>query len=196
LAHLERTYKTYKSSNSYKGIQANLKIPTGLTVSSGNSTDYLIWYVGFTDADGNMVEGGINYTKKYDGTPKFGKFLNGTGFTQYSSLMTTQPQPGDIINIKLVNNGDSTASLYIAGNLVTTKTCPGLDTLTQVKLIHGTEGNNCLYENAEFQNAQYKSSSDVWTSWTSSYSKASDTGTAVDPITVITEFNPMKTSAR
>lgn len=129
----ERTYKVYKSAYSYKGIQANVKIPTNLVVT--DTYDYLIWYVGFTDDDGDQVEAGISYTKKYTGSPQFRKFMNYNGVSLYNAAITSQPSSGDVINIKLVNNGDATASLYIGGYLVTTQTCSGLDKLNKWRVL-------------------------------------------------------------
>jgi len=191
----ERTFKVASQTKVYSGVQATLKIPTALTLSSGNQTDYLTWYIGFTDAGGRSIEAGISYSKKNTPNAHFRKMINTSCGNSYSEMMTVQPSSGNLVNIKLINNGNSTASLYIRGDLVTTISCSGLATLTEAKLVHGTEGNDCKYTNAEFQSAQYRNSSGTWVSWTTGYVTTAATGSSVSPIVVANILNPLKTSA-
>jgi len=192
----ERTFKVQKDNYSYKGIIAYLKIPSDADVSDGNATDYLNWYIGFNDANGHKVEAGINFTKKYNKTTKqFGKFINANGANLTDSLpLTNQPSPGDLIKLKLVNNGNNSVSFFINDSLFYSGSCT-IGNLVQVKLVHGTEGNACEYTDAEFRSAQYRNSSGTWTSWTSSYTPYWATGSEVLDIDVVSEFNYMITNA-
>jgi hypothetical protein len=193
----ERTFKIHRDAYNYKGVLAYLKVPSNLHVNMLD--DYLIWYVGFDDNSNNKVEGGISYTKKYTGSPQFRKFLNYNGIKLYNEPMATQPSPGDIIKIKLVKSnsdsyGNCSVSLYIADNLVTTKSVT-INNLVDVKLVHGTEGYPCTYDDAQFQYAKYQISDGTWYNWTAGYEPVWSTGAKVKNIYVDCRINPMKTYA-
>ena len=193
----ERIYKVFRGDNNYiyKGVKADLVLPTAANVSTGNTTDYMNWYIGFTDDNERQVEAGISYTKKFDGTKKFGKFFNVNGLTVLSDPLASQPALGSTINLRLENN-NSIVKFYINDYLIFTRTC-SIDPTTQVKLVHGTEGGNCTYTNAKFQNAYFKNGSGVWTAWSScsENEKVIGTGTNVSEIYRVSDFNPMKTKA-
>jgi hypothetical protein len=191
-----RTFKIHRNAYNYRGILAYLKMPTNRGVS--DKDDYLNWYVGFDDVNGRKVEAGISYTKRYNDNniPECRKFLNysggGPGISKYNERMTNQPSPGDIIKIKLVNNGNNSVSFYIADNLVTTKYLT-INGMVNVKLVHGTEGFVCKYLDAQFQSAKYQISNGSWYNWTAGYVPDPENGSSVSPIVVDNDINPMKT---
>jgi len=154
----------------YKGIQVTFTVPSGLAAG-----DFCAFYLGF-DAGSPLdskIEAGVSYGYRPDG---YGicwrKFFNCRNDAEYESIpLTIQPKAGDTMNIKLVNNGNQTASLYINGYLAFTKTgYAGLPSLTTVKMCHTSGGATAnQWTHAKFSSPQVRSWDGVWASWSSGY---------------------------
>lgn len=150
--------------DNYYGVTATLTIPSGVTVPSDNSS-YIAFYTGL----GERCEGGISYKNGL-----WRKFLNcgggenDTGSNE-SVVLSTQPTAETTYIIKIVNNLDNTASLYLNGSLqFTKKVFTGtLLSATPVKVVHSTSdlSDKNAYSNAIFSNMQVRSSSGVYSAF-------------------------------
>lgn len=145
---------------SYYGIQGTLTIPSDVYVSNDGS--YIAFYLGL----GNICEGGISYT------PSTGwkKFLNCGAGSNQSEPLSIQPSPGSTIHLKIVNNQNGTASLYVNGYQSFTLSASSLPSSTFVKMVHSTYDVQDLnqYTNAKFTNVQVRSASGSYSSFPSS----------------------------
>ncbi len=131
------------------------------------------------------MEGGISYSEKWPAGEEWHKFLNngGTasnGDTPQSDPLSNQPSPGDRIHLKLVNNSDGTATLYVNGYLAyTLKSASSMPSTTYIKMAQGAGdySGNVTYSQTDFSLMQYRDSNNVWHDWTSGsstdYSKKS-----------------------
>jgi hypothetical protein len=137
-----------KTTTNYYGIEGTFTIPSNIYVSNDGS--YLAFYLGL----GDICEGGISYV------PSIGwkKALKcGSSPNNLSQPLDIQPQPGQTVHIKLVNNIGS-ATLYINGYEVTTIAISGLGGPTPVKMVHATVNHRSqnTYKNAKFSNVNVK----------------------------------------
>jgi hypothetical protein len=142
------------TSEKYYGIQATLNLPQNLKVPKDHS--YVAFYLGFD----NTCEGGISYKNE-----KWNRFLNCGKDNSGKLINWSQPIGERIpsqIHVKLVNNGDGSASLYIGHSLAITLN-PGLPNATTVKAVHSTyngkntrEQDRNSYTDASFTNIQIK----------------------------------------
>ncbi|MFE5321483.1 hypothetical protein ACFQ88_22495 [Paenibacillus sp. NPDC056579] len=151
----------------YYGVSASLTIPGGVSIPLDNNS-YIAFYTGL----GERCEGGVSYKQGL-----WRKFLNcGGGETDTTSnesiVLSTQPTAGTIYNIKLVNNLDDTASLYINGSLQFTKKVYSgtLRSSTPVKVVHSTYdiSDKNAYTNAIFSDLQVRSNSGAYSAFPSS----------------------------
>ncbi|NEN86921.1 hypothetical protein [Paenibacillus elgii] len=144
------------TDTNYYGIQGYFTVPSDVFVS--NDGGYIAFYLGL----GDVCEGGISYTP----SEKWKKFLNcgkQNPASNKSMPLASQPAAGEQIHIKLVNNLNDTASLYING--VESYTLPvqnsgSLKAPTKVKMVHTTQDNQDKnrYKNAAFNNVQVQTS--------------------------------------
>lgn len=144
------------TNSKYTGIQGYITIPSNVYVSNDGS--YIAFYLGL----GNVCEGGLSYT------PSSGwkKFLNcgSSSASNQSSVLTSQPAAGDKYHLKLINNLNDTATLYINGSVAFTlpvQTAGSLKAATTVKMVHSTQDNQDKnkYTNAAFTQVQVQSTS-------------------------------------
>lgn len=91
----------------YTGITSDIQLPRSVVVKSG----YVNWYLGI---GAHKVEGGISKTPE-----GYKVFLN-TGFAEskenpiyWNSQFDPSIKDGDRVNIKLVNNGNKTVTMYV-----------------------------------------------------------------------------------
>lgn len=154
------------STSNYYGVAGYITIPSNLVVSNDGS--YVAFYLGLD----NKCEGGISY-RPHTGWNKFLKC--GQADTEPESTKTTplanQPVAGDQINIKVVNNLNNTASLYINGveayTLPVGKSKGTLYSSTKVKMVHSTHDNQDKnsYKNAKFTSVQVKNANGTYTNF-------------------------------
>lgn len=151
-AQSEGGIKTITNSK-YTGISADIQLPNSAVVKYG----YVNWYLGIGAA---KVEGGISKTPQ-----GYRVFLN-TGYKESKEdkrYWISQPDPsikdGDRVNIKLVNNGDKTVTMYV--NWIPRYVSqPVFGTFSQyepVKMVQGVEdiGDNS-FSQASFSNVQLR----------------------------------------
>ncbi|WP_270169094.1 hypothetical protein [Paenibacillus sp. SYP-B4298] len=123
------------TTGKYTGIQAYLTIPSDVFVSNDGS--YIAFYLGL----GDTCEGGISYKP----STGWNKFLNcGKSSSAYNRTdpLTNQPSAGSQIHLKLINNLNNTATLYINGTAAyTLPTQNSLTSSTTVKMVHSTHDN-------------------------------------------------------
>ncbi|MFD6903523.1 hypothetical protein [Streptomyces diastaticus] len=148
----EGAVKTVTNNKSYTGITADIVLPTSIRVNSG----YVNWYLGIGAA---KVEGGISKTPT-----GYKVFLN-TGYNEssqnskyWNSQFDSTINDGDRVNLKLVNNGDGTISMYVNGNLRYKQPVYGtLGLYEQVKMVQGVEDNGTnSFSQASFSNVQLR----------------------------------------
>ncbi|MCR2824972.1 hypothetical protein [Microbacterium sp. zg.Y909] len=169
----EGAVRVATTANFY-GVQGTFTVPSGVYVED-HPTDptkhgYVAFYLGLAET----CEGGISYT------PSVGwkKFLNcgpntPTTTSNMSVPLSTQPSPGTTFTVKLVNNLDNTASLYISGTLQYTLTVASDRTLTAatpVKMVHSTFDPQDVnrYTGASWSNATVKNADGTYTAFPSS----------------------------
>jgi hypothetical protein len=157
----------------FYGIQGKFTVPSDVFVAD-HLTDpdkhgYIAFYLGLD----NICEGGISYT------PSVGwkKFLNcgpntDTTTSNVSMALSNQPSAGTEYTVKLVNNLDNTASLYINGYLMYTLQVSSDRTLTAptyVKMVHSTYDPQDLnrYKDAIWSNVTVKNQNGSYTSFPS-----------------------------
>ncbi|MGC8452235.1 MAG: hypothetical protein ACL9RN_04335 [Cylindrospermopsis raciborskii] len=137
------------TSQQYYGIQGTLVLPQNLKVP--NDYSYVAFYLGFD----NTCEGGVSYR-----LGSWRRFLNCGASGNWSEPIGSNLPPK--IDIKLVNNGDGSASLYIGHTLAKTIQA-SLGAATTVKAVHSTYNPSGAvqlnsYVNASFINLQIKTS--------------------------------------
>jgi hypothetical protein len=135
------------TSQKYYGIQGTLILPKNLKVPDDYS--YVAFYLGFDDT----CEGGVSYK-----LGSWRRFLNCGASGNWSEPIGSNLPPK--IDIKLVNNGDGSASLYIGHTLAKTIQA-SLGATTTVKAVHSTYNPSGAvqlnsYINASFINLQVK----------------------------------------
>lgn len=154
--------RTLTTDANYSGISATLKLPS--TVSIDQTGGYVDWYLGL---GATVVEAGISRT-----ATTYKCFL-GTGSTN-GGVYDSKPvslQDGGTCNLKLINNGDNTISLYLNSNLIHANfpVKPGrLGAKDVVKMVHGVEDNGkSSYSQASFSNVQLRAnaSGSVYVPW-------------------------------
>ncbi|WP_159883500.1 hypothetical protein [Paenibacillus puerhi] len=176
------------TTSSYYGISGYLTIPSNVYVSNDGS--FIAFYLGLA----NTCEGGISY-KPSTGWNKFLNCGSASG-SNATAPLTNQPTAGTQINLKLVNNLDNTASLYING--VEAYTLPAatkgaLVGPTIVKTVHSTLDNQDKnkYSNAAFSSLQVKNAAGSYVAFPSAVSVTYPWG--IGEYTVHST-NPLKTS--
>jgi|GEM_PF-1161480 len=160
------------TTSNYYGIQGTFTVPSNVYVEN-HPTDptkhgFIAFYLGLSE----ICEGGISYT------PSVGwkKFLNcgpntATRTSNVSVPLSVQPTPGTTYTVKLVNNLDNTASLYINGSLQYTLTASSsLTSATNVKMVHSTYDPQDVnrYTNAKWSNVTVKNANGSYTAFPSS----------------------------
>lgn len=154
--------------DTYYGISADFYVPSNVYVPNDGS--YVAFYVGL----GNQCEGGISYNGQWN------HFINcGSGSSNESDPIPTQPSAGDKINIKLVNNLDDTATLYVYyGNYGKVyRNIPvsngSLTRPTTVKMVHSNYDvqDKVRYSNAYFKNVIVRNSNGTYSPFPTSNSK-------------------------
>lgn len=150
----------------YYGIQGKFTVPSNVYVGAGG---YLAFYLGLE----NKCEGGISYA------PAVGwkKFLNCGPNTQTTTSnqsvpLSNQPSAGTVYTVKLVNNLNNTASLYINGSLQFTLPVSSDRTLTAptyVKMVHSTHDPDDVnrYTNAYWSEVTVKNQNGSYTAFPS-----------------------------
>lgn len=145
------------TTSNYTGIQGYITIPSNVYVSNDGS--YIAFYLGL----GNVCEGGISYTPA-SGWKKFLNCGSSSTASNQSSPFTNQPSAGDQVHLKLINNLNDTATLYINGSVAFTlpvQTAGTLKSATIVKMVHSTQDNQDKnkYTNAAFTQVLVQSTS-------------------------------------
>lgn len=168
----EGAVRVATASSDYYGIQGTFTVPSNVYVED-HPTDptkhgYIAFYLGLSE----ICEGGISYT------PSVGwkKFLNcgpntATRTSNVSVPLSVQPTAGTTYTVKLVNNLDNTASLYINGSLQYTLTVSSsLTSATSVKMVHSTFDPQDVnrYTNAIWSNVTVKNANGSYTAFPAS----------------------------
>jgi len=103
-------YARTRSTENRTGIQGYIRIPDNWTVPA--SGDYINFYVGLD----NFAEGGISWGFANNA---WHYFLNcGRGNFNESVRFADQPTPGELVHLKLVNDGNGYVSFYLNGVLI------------------------------------------------------------------------------
>lgn len=92
----------------WSGISADIVLPKTATIKNG----YADWYLGLGSA---VVESGISKTSS--GYKVFLGSGSQGGSKYWNSEYDTSIKDGARVNLKLINNGDGTVSLYVNGKL-------------------------------------------------------------------------------
>ncbi len=183
-----------KTGNYYEGIKATLVIPSN--VPCPVNTQYVNWYIGLdTDAafdkDGNYsVEVGISYgDKNSDQICEWRKFINATGTSEDQKDIISTPNPGDEIDIELINRGNGSISVYIDHYYYGSADI-GIPAETGIKIVHAFEeyGGHIAWTNAEFKNIQYMYNGE-WHYMTEYNDSIEDTGITIN------SYIPFRTDA-
>ena len=105
----KQLYAKIVSDDSYfTGIQGFVSIPLNWTVP--DPCDYINFYIGLTSSDEKeVVEAGVSYGHMNGDWHYFIHTKNSTEIF-HSQAFSSQPQPGKTVYLKLVNNGDDTAT--------------------------------------------------------------------------------------
>ncbi|MFE6799297.1 hypothetical protein [Paenibacillus chitinolyticus] len=147
------------TTTKHTAIQGTLTIPSAWNVSNDGS--YIAFYLGL----GVVCEGGISF-KPSTGWNKFLNCGGGEGSASNKTApLTVQPKAGDTISLKLVNNLNDTATLYVNGVAAYTNlpvvNAGALKAATTVKMVHSTLDNQDKnsYTNASFSNVLVQSQS-------------------------------------
>lgn len=153
----------------FYGIQGKFTVPSNVFVADHLTDSTKHGYIAFYLGLDNICEGGISYT------PSVGwkKFLNcgantETTTSNVSMALSTQPSAGTEYTVKLVNNLNNTASLYINGYLMYTLEVGSGNTLTAptfVKMVHSTYDPQDLnrYSDAIWSNVTVKNQNGSYT---------------------------------
>lgn len=169
MAERHGAMRTKSTSAKWTGISATLHLPQNVIVHpQGNSVaSYVDWYLGLGN---EVVEAGISRTSS-----GYKCFL-GTGSDKggkYESVPVSL-QDGGTVNLKLVNNGNNTISLFMNSTEIH-KNFPvaagRLGTYDIVKMVHGVHDNgNNSYSQARFSNVQLRAntSGSVYVPWDAS----------------------------
>lgn len=141
------------TNGKYTGISADVKLPSSVVVKSG----YVNWYLGIGEA---KVEGGISRTPEgykvflntgYNESGKDNRYWN----TQYDRSI----KDGDRVNIKLVNNGNKTITMYVNGvaKYINQPVYGAFSQYEPVKMVQGVEDNGSnSFSQASFSNVQLR----------------------------------------
>lgn len=159
------------TANDYYGIQGVLTIPSDVYVvdhpTDPKQKGYIAFYLGL----GEKCEGGISYTPSVG----WNKFLNcgPDAGSNVSVPLSSQPTPGTTYTVKLVNNLDNTASMFINGALTYTLPVSADRTLTStthVKMVHSTHDSQDQnrYTGASWSNVSVKEANGTYSPFPSS----------------------------
>ncbi|MFS1519613.1 hypothetical protein V1503_24610 [Bacillus sp. SCS-151] len=172
----EGAVKVITNNKSYSGITADIKLPSNADVKTG----YVNWYLGIGAA---KVEAGISKTPSgYKVFCNTGYKESGSNDKYWISSYDSSIEDGDTVNLKLVNNGDNTLTMYVNGKVYENEAgvkyenrpiYDGLAQYEQVKMVMGVEddGSNSFSE-ASFSNVQLRAnaSGSIYKKWDSSIS--------------------------
>ncbi|WP_407968914.1 hypothetical protein [Bacillus altitudinis] len=179
----------------WSGITADIVLPKTATIKNG----YADWYLGLGSA---VVESGISKTasgyKVFLGTGSQG------GSQYWNSEYDSSIKDGARVNLKLINNGDGTVSLYVNGKLRYKQPVYNpsrLKNLDVVKMVHGVQDNGTnSYSQASFSNVQLRAntSGSVYKKWdgtvkSSLLRKNLESGASTPKFTVISSV-PLSTT--
>jgi hypothetical protein len=188
---MDKIVVTRSNDTNMTGIQGYLYLPTDFYVANNNS-DYFNFYFGF---GGSYMESGISYSKKWGSGQEWHKFMNpGCSTGAKSEPFSTQPTPGERIHLKLVNNGNGTATLYINGyQQWTVKSCSTMPSTNYVKMAQGAGdySGQVSYNITSFSGVQYRDTNNDWHDWT--YGFSYDDSKQSEDLTVYT-WLPLSTS--
>ncbi|MDM5297078.1 hypothetical protein QUF51_02740 [Bacillus pumilus] len=135
----------------WSGISADIVLPKTANIKNG----YTDWYLGLGSA---VVESGISKTSS--GYKVFLGSGSSSGSQYWNSEYDTSIKDGARVNLKLINNGDGTVSLYVNGKLRYKQPVANpsrLKNLDVVKMVHGVQDNGAnSYSQASFSNVQLR----------------------------------------
>lgn len=186
---------TQTNEAKWSGISADITLPKKATIKNG----YADWYLGLGSA---VVESGISKT------PSGYKVFLGSGAQSGSQYWNSEYDKnitdGSRVNLKLINNGDGTVSLYVNGKLRYKQPVANpsrLKNLDVVKMVHGVQDNGTnSYSQASFSNVQLRAnaSGSVYKKWdatikSSLLRKNLESGAAAPKFTVISSI-PLSTT--
>ncbi|MED1784940.1 hypothetical protein P4V43_24290 [Brevibacillus fortis] len=179
------------TTSNYYGISGDLTIPSDFYVSNDDS--YIAFYLGFADT----CEGGISY-KPSTGWNKFLNCGKNDPRSHKTLRLSSQPSSGEIINLKLVNNLDDTATLYVNGYESFRVPVSNKGTLTKpttVKMVHSTldHQDKNKYSNAAFSNVSVQTANGSYVAFPSNLTPAY--AWQYQDFTTIIK-NPLKTSLK
>ncbi|MED1384139.1 hypothetical protein RVY75_27215 (plasmid) [Bacillus mycoides] len=169
-AATEGAVKSVTNSN-YTGIAADINLPKSVVVKDG----YMNWYLGI---GASKVEGGISKTSSgYKVFLNSGYNESGQNSKYWNTQYDTSIKDGDRVNLKLVNNGNGTVTMYVNGSPKYVNQ-PVYGTFSQyepVKMVQGVEdtGSNS-FSPASFSNVLLRADTSGFTykSWNSSISSS------------------------
>lgn len=183
------------TNSKYTGIAADINLPKSVVVKDG----YVNWYLGI---GASKVEGGISKTPNgYKVFLNSGYNESGQNSKYWNTQYDTSIKDGDRVNLKLVNNGNGTVTMYVNGSPRYTNQ-PVYGTFSQyepVKMVQGVEdaGRNS-FSQASFSNVLLRAdtSGSTYKSWNSSISSSfSRHGTYGSNFTVYSQV-PLSASLR
>ncbi|MGG8364952.1 hypothetical protein, partial [Bacillus cereus] len=123
------------TNSKYTGIAADINLPKSVVVKDG----YVNWYLGI---GASKVEGGISKTPNgYKVFLNSGYNESGQNSKYWNTQYDTSIKDGDRVNLKLVNNGNGTVTMYVNGSPRYTNQ-PVYGTFSQyepVKMVQGVE---------------------------------------------------------
>lgn len=198
-------FTKWVTTGNYYGIGGTLVIPSEATAKNGNVINF---QMGLAD----KVEGGISYSDagwKVFLNTEYGACLSNNTEAACSKYwrsipLTAQPQAGDQLNLKIVNNGNGTVSYYLNGstdfNGYSWANMPvfgRLSVTTPVKILHIASdlGGTTKYKNAEWKNVVLRAnaSGSTYTNWTTSVGKTAHHQNS-SYFTILSSIDPLKTS--
>jgi len=131
----------------------------------------VIGIVGLSPDSTNLsggVEAGISYSTTKSGPWRW--FLNTEADTPKGDALTSQPNPGDTIHIKLILNSDGYAYFYVNGYLKAKALFPNNSSiLKRAKFVMASESfSDISHSKVQFCQCQLKDEAGNWVLWESS----------------------------
>lgn len=133
------------TNSSYTGIAADINLPKSVVVKDG----YVNWHLGI---GASKVEGGISKTPSgYKVFLNSGYNESGQNSKYWNTQYDTSIKDGDRVNLKIINNGNGTVTMYVNG--ISSPVYGSFSQYESVKMVQSVEdtGRNS-FSQASFSN--------------------------------------------
>lgn len=204
------TFMKYYTKDTYSGISGELVIPSNVSVEGSSVLNFQLGL-------SNIVEGGISYQygrfKAHINSGRQACIAKGNKESycdqfNRTEFLNIQPKPGEVVTVKIVNNGNNTVDFYVNGSRVingndwgTRPVFVNLPATTQVKQMHistVTDGRIATYSNASWKNVKLRANSagTVYKNWDSSTPIEKPAHQNESNLTIHSKLDPLTTSRR